>query len=123
MAEAAGMSATDKGAYLLRDGSGRALFTLSARGDKPAIAGAYLTGLSLTLDLPRTPAPVQSFDRMFQLGLQLADTLHGELVDDNGLLLTSIGRKQIAESIAQTVSGMEARGIVPGGSVALRLYA
>ena len=60
---------------------------------------------------------------MFQLALQFADALHGELVDDNQKPLTAKGRKHIGDTIASIAAGMEARGIVPGSTVALRLYA
>ena len=123
LAEAGGMTVNEEGEYLLRDALGRVQFTLRAMGPSSAIGGAYLTGLTLALDVPRTPQPVQTFERVFQLALQFADALHGELVDDNHRLLTATSRKKIADSIAAIVAGMEQCGIVPGSSVALRLYA
>ncbi len=110
------------GEYEMRDDLGRTLFTLRTSGDTPGFSGSYLTGLTMAMDAPRTPQPVRNFDRMFQMALQFADTLHGELVDDNQKVLTANGRRHIAESIAAIGARMEERGIVPGSSVALRLY-
>ncbi len=122
VARAVGQGGSGATEYDMRDELGRTLFTLRAGGDTQGFSGAYLTGLTLALDAPRTPQPVRTFERMFQLALQFADTLHGELVDDNQKTLTANGRRQIAESIAAIAAGMEKRGIVPGSSVALRLY-
>ena len=85
-------------------------------------AGAYLTGLSFALDVPRTPRPDKVFEQMMQLTMRFADALHGEIVDDNRALLTANGRKVIAETIGQIAATMAARNVVPGGSAALRLY-
>ena len=56
------------------------------------------------------------------LALRFADTLHGEVVDDNRKLLTANGRKVIVDTIAQIAGAMEARNVVPGSPAALRLY-
>ena len=69
-----------------------------------------------------SPLPGKTFERMMALALRFADTLHGEVVDDNRKLLTANGRKVIAETIAQIAGAMEARHVVPGSSAALRLY-
>jgi hypothetical protein len=127
LAEAQGLTALPSGEYVLKDDYGRVLFTLrngnsvealTLRGDQP-----YFTQITFALDVPRTPQPGQIFERMFTLALQFADVLHGELVDDNKKLLTANGRKVIAETIHGITGEMQQRGVAPGCSVALRLYA
>ena len=127
LAEAQGLVALPAGEFALRDDYGRTLFILrngnsaeapSLRGEQP-----YFTQLTFALDVPRTPHPGQIFERMFNLALQIADVLHGEVVDDNKKTLTANGRKVIAETIHGITGEMQQRGVVPGSSVALRLYA
>jgi FtsZ-interacting cell division protein ZipA len=127
LAEAQGLTALPSGEYVLKDDYGRVLFSLrngnsaeapTLRGDQP-----YFTQITFALDVPRTPQPGQIFERMFTLALQFADVLHGELVDDNKKLLTANGRKVIAETIHGITGEMQQRGVAPGCSVALRLYA
>ena len=127
LAEAQGLEALPAGEFALKDDYGRTLFTLrngnpaeppTLRGEQP-----YFTLLTFALDVPRTPHPGQIFERMFNLALQFADVLHGEVVDDNKKTLTANGRKVIAETIHAINGEMQQRGVVPGSSVALRLYA
>jgi len=127
LAEAQGLVALPAGEFALKDDYGRILFTLrngnaaeapTLRGEQP-----YFTQLTFALDVPRTPHPGQIFERAFNLALQFADVLHGEVVDDNKKTLTANGRKVIAETIHGITGEMQQRGVVPGSSVALRLYA
>lgn len=127
LAEAQGLTGLPAGEFALKDDYGRILFTLrngnpaeapTLRGEQP-----YFTLLTFALDVPRTPHPGQIFERMFNLALQFADVLHGEVVDDNKKTLTANGRKVIAETIHAINGEMQQRGVVPGSSVALRLYA
>ena len=126
LAESNGMVPLASGEYALRDELGLVLFTLrNMNADEPPgikMAGAYLTGLCFALDVPRTPHPEKIFERMMALAMRFADTLHGEVVDDNRKLLTANGRKVIAETIAQIAGAMEARNVAAGSSAALRLY-
>jgi hypothetical protein len=126
LAESNGLVPLASGEYVLRDELGNVLFTLrNMNTDEPPgirMAGAYLTGLSFALDVPRTPQPEKTFERMMILALRFADTLHGEVVDDNRKLLTANGRKVIVDTIVQIAGTMEARNVVPGSSAALRLY-
>jgi FtsZ-interacting cell division protein ZipA len=127
LAEAQGLVALPSGEFVLKDDYGRILFSLrngnsneapTLRGEQP-----YFTQITFALDVPRTPQPGQIFERMFTLALQFADVLHGEVVDDNKKLLTANGRKVIAETIHGITGEMQQRGVSPGSSVALRLYA
>jgi len=127
LAESQGLTALANGEFALKDDYGRVLFTV--RNGNPAEAPAirtdipYLTQLTFALDVPRTPEPGQMFERMYTLALQFADVLHGELVDDNKKLLTANSRRVIAETIFGITGEMQQKGVIPGASVALRLYA
>lgn len=126
LAESNGMVALATGEYVLRDDLGQTLYMLrNMNANEPPgirMAGAYLSGLCFALDVPRTPHPEKTFERMMTLALRFADTLQGEVVDDNRKLLTANGRKAIVDSIAEISAAMEARNVPPGGSAALRLY-
>jgi ZipA, C-terminal FtsZ-binding domain len=126
LAESAGMVAHSTGEYVLRDELGYLQFVLrNMNADEPPgikQAGTYLTGLSFALDVPRTHEPEKTFERMMALVLRFADTLQGDIVDDNRKLLTANGRKIIADTIRQIAGEMHAHGVIPGSSAALRLY-
>ena len=126
LAESAGMVALDSGEYVLCDELGHQQFVLrNMNADEPPgirTAGAYLTGLSFVIDVPRTLQPEKTFERMMSLALRFADTLHADVVDDNRKVLTANGRTVIVNTIAEIASAMNARGVVPGSSTALRLY-
>ncbi len=127
LAEAQGMVALASGEFAKKDEYGRLLFVLrnGNPAEPPGFRGdaAYLTTLSFALDVPRTPQVGQIFERMFTVALQFADALHGEVVDDNKKTLTAHGRKLIAESIHGVTGELRQKGIAPGSSMALRLYA
>ena len=126
LAESNGLVALDTGEYEMRDELGHALFALRNMNanEPPGIrqAGAYLTGLTFALDVPRAAQPARVFDRMMTLALRFADSLQGDVVDDNKKLLTANGRKLIADTIAEIAGEMESKGVAPGSSAALRLY-
>ena len=126
LAESSGLTALDSGEYELRDELGHALFTLrNMNADEPPgikHAGAYLSGLTFALDVPRATQPGSVFTRMITLALRFADTLQGDVVDDNRKVLTANGRKVIADTIGGIAEEMQAKGVVPGSSAALRLY-
>ena len=127
LAESQGLVPLASGEFAKKDDVGRVLFTVrngnsaespSLRTDQP-----YLTHLSFALDVPRTPRVGQVFEQMFTLSLKFADVLHGEVVDDNKKVLTTHGRKLIADTIHGVTGDMQQKGIPPGSSIALRLYA
>lgn len=126
LAESAGMVVASSGEYVMRDELGNVQYSLrNMNADEPPgirQAGAYLTGLSFALDVPRTPLPEKTFDRMMALVMRVADALQGEIVDDNRKLLTANGRKVITETIQQLAAQMQARNVAPGSPAALRLY-
>jgi FtsZ-interacting cell division protein ZipA len=79
-------------------------------------------GLSLTLDLPRAPDTRRSFEAMARLANHLASACGGSLVDDNGNVLGEPALEAIAAQLDQVREMLEARGIVPGGALAVRLF-
>jgi ZipA, C-terminal FtsZ-binding domain len=127
LAESKGMLPVASGEYVQQDEHGHLLFTLRNMdpAEPPGIkrSTGYLSGLSLALDVPRTAHATKVFDQMFNVAIQFADVLQGEVVDDNRRLLTVNGRKVIADTVTEITQMMEARGVEPGGSTALRLYA
>ena len=126
LAESNGWTARDSGEYEMRDELGHAVFILRnmSAEEPPGIrqAGAYLTGLTFALDVPRAAKPASVFERMMTLALRFADALQGDVVDDNRKPLTAKGRKVIADTIAGIAGEMQAKGVAPGSSAALRLY-
>jgi hypothetical protein len=126
LAESKGMLAIDSGEYVMRDDRGHLLFTLRNfdPAEPPGIkrSTGYIAGLTFALDVPRTPNAHRIFEQMFNLANQFADVMQGEVVDDNRRTLTANGRKVIADTIVHISTEMEAKGIEPGSTTALRLY-
>jgi len=123
-AEGAGLAAEPDGQYALRDGEGRMLYALGAReGAHPAAADAApIAALTLALDVPRAPDGRRSFEAMVRLSRQLAVALGGALVDDNGTALDDRALAAIGVQLETVRKALEARGVLPGGSLALRLF-
>ncbi len=126
LAESKGMLAIDSGEYVKRDDHGHLQFTLRNfdPAEPPGIkrSTGYIAGLTFALDVPRTLNAHRVFEQMFNLAIQFADVMQGEVVDDNRRLLTANGRKVIADTIVHIATEMEAKGIEPGSATALRLY-
>ncbi|HEX4858115.1 MAG TPA: cell division protein ZipA C-terminal FtsZ-binding domain-containing protein, partial [Usitatibacteraceae bacterium] len=112
LAEASGLSLCDSGEYALRDATGHLLFGLRNQNsnEPPSIrdAGPYLTGLTFSLDVPRTIDPIGTFERMMGMAMKFADALGAEIIDDNQRPLTAKDRKLIADTIAGIVQQMDA---------------
>jgi hypothetical protein len=128
VAEAAGFKLNGVGQldYISED-SGLLLFRLHNREEQPLLAESMKLlstgGVTLLLDVPRVPDPVKAYDQMRALAKRLAVTLDAELVDDNGRPLTDAGLGTIRSQLAEVQSAMRAKGIEPGGTRALRLFA
>ena len=79
-------------------------------------------GVTLTLDVARTPEPSRSYEAMARAGQQLAKARGGRVVDDTGRevderALAAIGQQ--LEAVRQRLVGC---GIEPGSPLALRLF-
>ena len=78
-------------------------------------------GLTLTLDVARTPEPARAFESMARAARQLAGD-QGRVVDDNGHPLDDKALAQIEQQIEAVRATLVERGIEPGGELALRLF-
>ncbi len=125
-AEAAGLALETDGKFALRNDEQRLLYTLAAR-DGATFSAATMRdaapgALTLSLDVPRTPDMRRSFESMTRLAHQLASTLEGRMVDDNGNVLDDRAIEAIALQLDAVRARLEAQGLPPGGSTALRLF-
>ena len=125
--EAAGFRLTEGGAFAYPDGHGGLRFTLENQEQPPfsteALRSLATHGVTLLLDVPRLGDGVRAFDEMVAVGKQLAVSLGGTLVDDNGIAVSAPGLEQIRTQLRGIYAAMEARGIPPGSPLALRLFA
>jgi FtsZ-interacting cell division protein ZipA len=125
-AEASGLALEEEGRFILRNDEGQALYSLAARDGVPFLAAtmkdAAPGGLTLALDVARTPETRRSFESMARLAHQLAAVLGGSIVDDNGSPLDERAVAAIAQQLDAVRARLEARGIPPGSPAALRLY-
>jgi FtsZ-interacting cell division protein ZipA len=120
-AETAGLRPESGGRYALRDGEQRLLYTLAARDGSPLPASAP-EALSLALDVARAPDTRRTFESMARLAHQLAGSLGGSIVDDNGRALDERAVAAIAQQLDAVAAKLSARGIPPGSPAALRLF-
>lgn len=79
-------------------------------------------GVTLTLDLARTPEPARTYEAMARAGRDLAQSRGGRMIDDEGRelderALAAIGRE--LESVRQRLAG---HGIEAGSPLALRVF-
>ena len=116
-AEDAGLALEADGRFTLRDADDREWFSLAWR-DGAVDAG----GLSLTLDVARAPGGGASFQAMARFARQLAATLDGSLVDDNGQVLDERALAATEAQLAAVHAAFAQKGIEPGGALALRLF-
>ena len=79
-------------------------------------------GVTLTLDVARTPEPERTYEAMARAGRELARSRGGRMIDDEGRelderALAAIGRE--LESVRQRLAG---HGIEAGSPLALRVF-
>ncbi len=113
------------GSFHARDSQGHTLFTLANQGEEPFPRdGRGLTthGVTLLFDVPRVADGLSVFDRMTQLGFDLANRLEGRLVDDNGRAVSEDSLNRDRSRLLAFYHRMEARGIPAGGERSLRLF-
>jgi FtsZ-interacting cell division protein ZipA len=110
--------------FLRRDEDGRVLFALADFGPAPfdieRLDSLALRAATFELDVPRTPRG--AFGQFRDLALSLAQGLNSRIVDDNRQPLGAAAFDAIEAQVQSVHSSMEARGIVPGGVLALRLF-
>lgn len=126
-AESHGLALEPEGRFVLRNEDGQLLYTLGNRDgaafSADRIRDSASSALTLAIDLPRAPEPRRSFENLSRLAHQLCTALGGVIVDDNGHALDDRALAAIAQQLDAVRETMEARGIAPGGALALRLYA
>jgi len=86
------------------------------------LRSSAVSGLLLTLDVPRVPGTGRVFDRMIEIGRNLAQALEGRVVDDNRAELTEAGLKLVRQQVRGLHEKMQAHGIPAGGRIAERLF-
>lgn len=79
-------------------------------------------GVTLTLDVARTTEPRRAYEAMARAGMQLAAAGGGHIVDDNGTALDERALAAIGAQLDTVIELLSARGIEPGGALALRLF-
>lgn len=126
IAEAGGLVAEPDDSFALRTSEGQLVYRLSSREGSSGAGGGERAaadgGVSLLLDVPRAPDTHRAFEGMVRMGQQLAAATGGRIVDDNGTALDERALGAIAAQLDATRARMEARGLLPGQALALRLY-
>jgi len=79
-------------------------------------------GITLTLDVVRTPEPARSFQAMARAGRELAAAHGARVVDDNGNPVDERALAAIGTEVEAVRHMLAARGIEPGSALALRLF-
>ena len=127
LAEATGLRLEPDGVFHCRDAAGRTLFTLDNHEPMPFVPEQIRTmttgGVTLLIDVPRTPDGAHAFDQMVATGRELAAGLGGTLVDDNRVALTDAGVAKIRTQLVAIQLRMADQGIVAGSRRARRLFA
>ncbi len=127
LAESSGFRLQVDGHYTLEDDNGAVLMTLSDIEGKPFVADrirtAATSGVTLVLDIPRTQRPGRVFGQMLAIARQIATGIGGRLVDDQRQLLTDAGVRVISNRIGALEQSLEAERLMPGSTLAKRVFA
>lgn len=127
LAEASGFKLGSEGRFLYRDENGALLFSLGNHEPSPFLPASMRTltthGVTFLLDVPRVANGEAVFGQMMQLAETFAETLEGIIVDDDHVPLNDSGIRRIRQQVSAIQTMMLARGIPPGGEIALRLFA
>lgn len=124
--EAAGFTLDESGRFCQRGEHGRVVLTVDHIDARPftaeALRNAPVSGVTLLMDVPRVAERMRAFDRMVELGRNLAETLDGSLVDDNRAPLSDAGLQKIRQQLRSIYAAMDQRNLEAGGTMALRLF-
>lgn len=126
LAESCGMHLADDGSFHSSDANGRPLFMLSNHEtelfDASSMQELYTHGMTFIIDVPLVANGATVFDSMMRIAQVMAESLDGDIVDDNrahfGAEQASVIRRQIERIQVQ----MEEGGIPPGSKLAARLF-
>jgi ZipA, C-terminal FtsZ-binding domain len=125
LAHAAGFELDEQdGKFRHRDETGRVICSLAnlepSSFNSDGLGSLSTHGVTLELDVPRTP---QGAFAQFRDSVQFfARELNARIVDDNRLPLGPAAFDAIGAQLQAIHRSMEARGIAPGGALALRLF-
>jgi len=112
------------GKFRWRDDAGRVIWSLANVEPILLTADSLATlstrAVTLELDVPRTPRG--AFARYREAAERLAKQLNGRIVDDNRQPVGAAAFEAIAVQLQTVHAAMEARGLAPGGALALRLF-
>lgn len=127
LAEAAGMTLSEDGLFrATSDDGGVTLYTLSNLDAAPFAAEEMKSfsthGITFTLDVPCVAGGPRVYDCMIALARQFAASLGGALVDDNRAPLPDSALALIHDKIVEIEQRMAERGLIAGGTQALRLF-
>ncbi|GIK87143.1 MAG: hypothetical protein BroJett026_26240 [Betaproteobacteria bacterium] len=128
VAEASGFRLAPTGRFeWVQDETGAVLFTLQNVTDEAFTAESLRTGATpgvvFLLDVPRVAEPGRAFDQMKLAAKRMAQTVGGELVDDNGRPLNDGGLAAIREQVVGADEALRRTNIEPGSPRALKLFA
>jgi hypothetical protein len=126
LAEAAGLTLLDDGAFHYVDVNGLTRFTLANIGterfDAASLDSLATHGVTLSMDVPRVPDGATAFDALMSVAQPLTEALGGYLVDSQGNPLTAEMIAGIRAKIVQMQGLMARQQIVAGSVRALRLF-
>ena len=78
--------------------------------------------VTLLLEVPLVSHEERAFERMLGEGIEIAQSAHGRLVDDNGINLTEAAVISIRQHLDILYANLEKGGIPAGSSTASRLF-
>jgi hypothetical protein len=127
VAEAAGFRLAPGGRFEWpQEETGTILYTLQNLRNEPFTVDTLRTsstnGVVLVLDVPRVTEPVRVFDQMKLLAKRIAQTLDGELVDDNRRPLDDAALAATRQQVQAAADALEACRIDPGSPRAHALF-
>ena len=126
LAEANGLQLEADGRFRRYADSGDVLYSMSDLESRPFAAAdmKHMTarGLTLTLDVPTSPAELRAFDLLSQAARHFSNGLGVPVVDDNKRPLNEAQVLQIRDQLEPIRATMEKNGIPAGGTLAKRLF-
>ncbi len=126
LVESEGFKLEPDGVFHLEDADENTLLTILNQEATPflqeSVSGMTTKGITILLDVPRVADAEGALQRMFAVGRSLSVTLKGRLVDDNRATLTASSMEKIHQQLRDVHTAMNARGVAPGSTRALRLF-
>jgi FtsZ-interacting cell division protein ZipA len=127
-AELRGFELGADGTFRFCDDRRRPLFALANRNESDPflperIGQQTLSGVTITMDVPRVAKGLDVLDHMIEAGRDIAHKLGGQLVDDNGNPLLPPGIDRIRHELTTVYAKMDHHDVAAGSARALRLFA